>query len=249
MFRRFLDANRRLSRRFERYLPQASDDLFDEYEHIVAAHMNERPGQLVIDVGGGRSCPFAKLRQAGLGTRIIAVDISDEEIRHNQDVDERRVSDIMRRLPFADAEADLIVSRSVLEHLTNLATFVAESNRVLKPGGWFIHLMPCRYAPFALINRALPHKLSRRLLYLLQPHVAGICGFPAFYDRTFDSALVRLLEANGFEINERRTSYYQSRYFDFFVPAYMASVAYEMVVRSLHARDLAAYLLVIARKR
>lgn len=249
MLRRLFDANRRLSRRLEDHLPQAREDLFDIYPKVVAERMNARPGQLVVDVGGGKSCPFAQYRRPELGTRIVAVDVADEEIRENGDVDETRVADIMRDLPFATGEVDMVVSRSVLEHLTDLEAFVAAAARVLKPGGAFIHLFPSRYALFALINRALPHRIARRVLYFLQPQVAGICGFPAFYDRTYDSAIRALLERHGFAVDEIRVSYHQSRYFDFFFPAFAASAAYEWGVRALRLRNLGAYVLVVARKR
>jgi ubiquinone/menaquinone biosynthesis C-methylase UbiE len=249
MLRRLLDANRRLSRRIERHLPQARDNLFERYEEVVSGCMNERANQMVVDVGGGKSCPFAQYRRSDSGTRIVAVDISADEIRENRDVDEARVANIVEDLPFADGEAQMIVSRSVLEHLTDVEGFVVASRRVLEPGGWFIHLMPSRYAPFAAINRALPQPLSKRILYFFQPQVAGICGFPAFYDHTYASAITKLLERNGFDIVDCRVSYYQSRYFDFFVPAYLLSTTYELAIRALNARDLAAYVLVVARKR
>lgn len=211
--------------------------------------MNARRGQLVADVGGGRSCPFSKDREPEMQTRIVAVDVSHDEIKHNRDVDEARVANIMERLPFAPAEVDMIVSRSVLEHLTDLEAFVANSRTALKPGGYFIHLVPARFAPFAVINRALPAAFSKRLLYFFHPKVRGICGFPAFYDRCYHSALTRLLDAHGFDVEDSVVSYYQSRYFDFFFPAYLLSALYELVVRAAGRRDLAAYVLVVARKR
>lgn len=241
--------NRRASAWLELRLPQAREDLFVTYETVVAKHMNARPQQLVADVGGGRSCPFSKDRQPALGTRIIAVDVSEEEIKHNRDVDETRVANIMERLPFAPGEVDMIVSRSVLEHLTDLESFVANSRTALKSGGYFIHLIPARFAPFAVINRALPATFSKKLLYFFQPQVQGICGFPAFYDRCYHSAMSRLLDANGFDVEDSSVSYYQSRYYNFFVPAYLLSALYELVVRAAGRRDLAAYLLVVARKR
>lgn len=249
MLRTLFDANRRLSRWLERRLPHAHDHPYDAYPTVVAERMNARPYQLLVDVGGGRSCPFAQYRRADFNTRIVAVDVAEEEIRCNRDVDETRVADIMQDLPFEAAEVDMIVSRSVLEHLTNLEAFLTASARVLKPGGAFIHFFPSRYAPFAVINRSLPQRLSRRLLYFLQPHVAGICGFPAFYDRCYESAIRRLLDAQGFEVERVDVSFYQSRYFDFFFPAFVISAMYEMVVRALGLRDLGGYVLVVARKR
>ena len=44
-------------------------------------------------------------------------------------------------------------------------------------------------------------------------------------------------------------SYYQSRYFGFFVPLYLMSALYEALIRALGIRDLSAYLLIVARKR
>jgi len=200
--RRFFDANRRLSARIESRLPHARDDLYAISETTVAEYMNGRPRQLVVDGGDGRSCPFAKYRDPRPGTRIMAIDVSEDEIRHNR-----------------------------------------------QPGGVFIHLSPSRFAPFAVINRALPHWLSRRLLDFLQPQVVGICGFPASYDRCYFTALAGLLTAHEFQIEQHRLRYYRSRYFNFFVPAYLASIAYEVCARATQRRDLAACVLVVARKR
>jgi ubiquinone/menaquinone biosynthesis C-methylase UbiE len=203
---------------------------------------------VVVDVGGGKACPFAHFRKEGSRTRIVAVDCSEEELRENEDVDEKVVADVTRGLPFPDASVDMVVSRSVLEHLRDVRSFVAEARRVLKEGGYFIHLFPCRFAPFAVINRALPHAVSRKILYSLVPETKGIGGFPAVYRDCYHSAMRRVLEDGGFEIEEMITSYYQSPYFSFFLPLYLLSAAYEALVRALGAKNLCAYLLVVAKK-
>ena len=46
-----------------------------------------------------------------------------------------------------------------------------------------------------------------------------------------------------------RVSYYQSEYFDFFVPFFLLSALYELIVRALGLRDLGAVALVVARRR
>lgn len=223
-------------------------EIFALYESVVARLMNSKHGRVVADVGGGKSCPFVHYREPDSDAKIIAVDISDEEMRHNRDVDEMRTANIMKELPFEDCEVDMVVSRSVLEHLEDLESFVANSGRVLKSGGHFVHLFPCRFAPFALINRALPQKVSQKVLYFFMPESKGICGFPAFYDRCYPSRLERMLRRNGFEVIETRVSYYQSSYFSFFVPLYFVSAAYEFLVRGIGVRDLCAYVLIVARK-
>lgn len=249
MLRRFFDVNRRMSQWLERRLPHAREDFFADYDGVVARYMNARAGQVVVDVGGGKRCPFAQLRVPELGSHIVAVDMSADELRFNTDVDDVRVANIMEGLPFAAGEVDMIVSRSVLEHLTNLEAFVASARTSLREGGYFIHLVPARYAPFAVLNRAIPAWLSRRIMYFFHPETVGICGFPAFYDRCDYASLMRVLDENGFDVEECRVSYYQSRYYNFFVPFYLLSALYETAAHALGRPVLAAYLLVIARRR
>jgi hypothetical protein len=57
-----------------------------------------------------------------------------------------------------------------------------------------------------------------------------------------------VLEQHGFEIVQMRLSYSQSTYFRFFVPFFLASAAYEFVVRLLELEELCSYVLVVARK-
>jgi ubiquinone/menaquinone biosynthesis C-methylase UbiE len=248
MLRRFIAFNRNLCNRIEPHLPQTQTRLSVVYEQLVAEEMNRAPGRVVADIGGGAFCPFAADRDPAMNPRIIAVDISEEEMRSNQGVDEKRIANVLEGLPFGDNEVDLLVSRSVLEHLENLETFLAEAHRAVKPNGTIIHLFPCKFAPFALLNQMLPHRWSRRLLYTLRPESQGIGGFPAIYDRCYYSAYVRLLNRHGFRLREVRFGYYQSRYFSFFVPFYLASSAYEAVICFLQLKNLCSHLLIVAEK-
>ncbi|MBN2468464.1 MAG: class I SAM-dependent methyltransferase [Deltaproteobacteria bacterium] len=235
--------------RLERYLPQARVNIFELYAATVARYMNGKPHQTIVDVGGGKSCPFSGYRRPGTQTKIIAVDVSAEELADNEDVDEKRVANIMEHLPFEDGEVDIVVSRSVLEHLENLDLFVTEAARVLKKDGYFIHLFPSKFAPFSAINQLVPNKVAKRLLYSLHPNAKGICGFPAYYNKCFYSAIKSLLHKNGYEIVESHVSYYQASYFKFFVPFFLLIALYEIAVRFLGVKNLGAYLLIIAQKK
>jgi ubiquinone/menaquinone biosynthesis C-methylase UbiE len=93
--------------------------------------MNASAG-LVVDIGGGRRCLFAKHRRSA--ATIVAVDISPEELSHNEDVDRRIVADATKKLPFESDSVDVVCSRSVVEHLPDVDHFLAEAHRVLRPG-------------------------------------------------------------------------------------------------------------------
>jgi ubiquinone/menaquinone biosynthesis C-methylase UbiE len=248
--RAFMKTNQEICARIERRLPQASVNLHRAYEETVARYLNSTgDGGVVVDVGGGKKCDFAKYRRPGSRVKLVAVDISAAELDHNHDVDEKRIADVTRGLPFEDGEVDLIASRSVMEHLQSSEEFIAHSARVLKRGGVSIHVFPSKFAPFSIANQLLPRKLTRRLLYGLIPGSEGVLGFPAFYDRTYASAARAMFERQGFEIAELHVGYHQAEYFDFFVPLYLLNAVYELALYTLRAENLAANVLIVARKR
>ncbi len=78
-------------------------------------------------------------RFAGAGTRLVT---------------EKRLGNVAfvrgdgQRLPFADATFDLILSHSVIEHVTSAETYLAECLRVLRPGGR-LYLSTAPYLSFA----------------------------------------------------------------------------------------------------
>ena len=249
MLKRFFEINRGLCKRIESRLPQARIPIFRLYEKVVVGYMNARPNQIILDIGGGKSCPFAQYRDPRLNARIIAVDVSREALENNHDVDEKRVADVTQGLPFGNGEVDLIVSRTVLEHLQNPEAFIGIARRILKRNGYFITLFPSKFAPFAFLNVLLPEKVSTKLLSYFFPESRSLTGFPAFYEKCYYSAIKSLLEKHGFVTLDTYLSYYQSHYFRFFVPLFLASALYEIVLQALGAKDLCAYVLVVARKQ
>ena len=247
-FRAFVEANQGIARRIEPRLPHALllDDLWAE---TVARRMNGLPpGGLVVDVGGGKSCRFSRYRRPDDGLRLVAVDVSEAELAQNSDVDEKIVADVVQGLPLEDSSADMIVSRSVVEHLEDSEAFVADAARALKPEGWFINLFPSKWAPFSVANRALPESVSRRFLYFIWPEDEGV-GFRTYYDNCSAGAMTRVLERHGFEVTERKVNYYQSTYISFFLPLYLLGVLYELAVWRLGLEELGASVLMVARKR
>lgn len=179
ILKRFIALNQDLCNQLERCLPQARTKIFYLYQKYVL-YMNLKHNQIVVDVGGGKSCPFAKYKDPKMRTKIIAVDVSSEEMENNHDVDEKRVANITQGLPFENEEVDLIVSRSALEHLDNLDHFVINSKKVLKSNGCFIHLFPSRYAPFAIINMMLPKKTIEEIIIFVYSQKYGYLWIPSF---------------------------------------------------------------------
>jgi len=154
----------------------------------------------------------------------------------------------MQPLPFKDHRIDFIVSWVVVEHLEDLEAFFVKSTRVLKANGYCIHAFSSKFAPFAIINQLLPRKLSNWLLLYVRPALKDFAGFPANYNKCFYSSLKSFFQKNGYEIFEFRLNYFQTSYFSFFVPFFMVMVMYAMLLQYIRARDLCAYILIVAKK-
>lgn len=249
MLQWFFRLNRAACDWIEDRLPAAFTRSFNRlYEAIVATEMNRLPGRSVLDIGGGKQCFIAAFRDPDRNPTIVALDIAEAELRLNAQVEDRVVGDATKGLPFADASFDIITSRSLLEHLSDTAGFFRNAQAVLRPGGSFIHLCPGKFAPFALCNQLLPDRLAQRLLYFFQPDFRAECGFKAYYDGTHYEGIRRRLEQAGFTDIRIHLRYYQSIYFDFFVPLYLVSLAWDLAAWALGARNLASQLIVVAQK-
>jgi SAM-dependent methyltransferase len=101
-----------------------------------------RPGARVLEIGSGTGWQARAL--AGMGYDVTGVDLpmSSEISNHAR----QRVWPIVdydgAHLPFPDGHFDVIYSSNVLEHVTQLEALDAEIQRVLRPGGIALHLLP-----------------------------------------------------------------------------------------------------------
>lgn len=139
-----------------------------------------------LDLGAGWGDLIKRLRESYPHLKSWGVDynpthfgVPDVEIRHADfSVD---------RLPYGDAEFDLVTCTEVVEHLENFRHALREAARVTRPGGWFLVSTPnvlslkSRWVSFTsgffTYFDPLPHKDDPRM-YPGQRHISPI---PCFY--------------------------------------------------------------------
>ena len=121
---------------------------------------------------------------------------------------------------------DLVVSRSVLEHLPAPLDVFRELHRILRPGGRFVFLTPNRWDYASLAALAIPNHLHPVLVRRLTDRKE--CDtFPTFYRANTNRAIGRLARQSGFEVESIR---YLNQYPDYFrkiPPLFLLGVAYE----------------------
>lgn len=240
----FFNANREIARPLLAYLPQGPALAFIKFKEVVQNYINLQKNQVILDIGGGRQCSFSANKP--VTTRLICLDISQEQLDQNQDADVRLLADATQEIPLPDNSVDLVVSRAVMEHLDSPQAFLHHSYRVMKPGGYAIHVFPCKFAPFAMINRLLPSALGRKVLFKFQPGMQGKGGFPAYYRKCYYTGIKKIFSEAGFIIKDMQLFHSQSVYFDFFLPMFLVVALYEIV--TMPVKDLASFMLVVAQK-
>lgn len=250
MIKEFFRWNIRVCNRIESWLPESFDfSLLERHRRRTADWCNARANVRLLDVGGGRACNYVEYLKPDAGIEIVALDIDEEELAANEHTRLLAVADATIALPIASQSIDIVVTSSVMEHLEATEPFVVEAHRVLKPGGVMLNVFPSRFSPFSIINRILPERVARKLLYYFFPGWTDTCGFKAYYDRCYYSAMRRNFEANGFEVVEMTCRYYQSIYYKFFVPFYLLMLAYDAIIAALGIRNLCCQILLIAERK
>lgn len=97
----------------------------------------------------------------------------------NHDLDDAVVGDL-ECVPFKAASFDLVVSRWVIEHLSDPFRFFQESSRVLRPGGKLVILTPNVYYYAVVITRLSPLSFQKWFVKnILHENPDGV--FKTFY--------------------------------------------------------------------
>lgn len=249
LLRVFFNLNIAICKWIESKLPaDFRRSLLYKHELICAGFLNDGPNRAALDIGGGHLCPYAHRRDPALDSHVISLDILLDQVKQNELADSKIVGDACGLLPIAADSVDIVTSRSVLEHLYDNDSFIEESHRVLRPGGHSVHVFPCKWAPFAIINRILPNKLASWLVHAIYPNWQAVCGFRVFYRNCDHDNMARVFRSYGFEVEDVHLRYYQSIYFRFFVPFYMISVLYDLALWKLDFKQLACQIIIVARK-
>lgn len=190
-----------------RFYPEANVSGFSHVDGTVAFFTQIaavlRPTDCVLDFGAGRGEPLFddlidwRRHLSGLKDRcrrLEGCDI-DEAVLENPFLDHAEVIRIGEPLPYPDNRFDIVIARSVLEHVDTPQFTAAELLRVTKPGGLIAAVTPNKWGYIAIGARLVPNKLHVRALESIQPSRKAEDIFPTRYLMNTPTVLRRAFAA------------------------------------------------------
>lgn len=161
----------------------------------------------VLDFGAGRGAWFeddtcAARKEArlvkGKVARVVGCDV-DPAVLENQSIDKAIEIQLGEAIPIDSASVDVVVSDYVLEHIMDVDWFVAEIDRILKPGGWFCARTPTKYCYVAIFARLIRNRKHTALLKHVQPSRKEEDVFPTAYKLNTVSGLSQAFPCERYE--------------------------------------------------
>jgi ubiquinone/menaquinone biosynthesis C-methylase UbiE len=202
------------------------------------------PGGRVLDAGCGRYLKLCK--ELSGKARMFGIDLETTLETDNQNVPFGVRGDLSR-LPFSSNSFDMVVSRSVVEHLSDPPQVFREFSRILRPGGTLITVTPNKYDYVSLIAALTPHWFHQRLV----SRIFGVPEddvFPTFYRANTRSAIRKAMAASGLIEKQLTSITHYPAYLSFSPVLFRVGVLYERLTSAPFLASLRSSILCVFEK-
>lgn len=216
ILRSLVDLNVRVSRCVDERL-FASMTLDGNRDFVLGIKHSVGSDLRVADIGGGKSPMFSASEVAAKRLEVLGVDIDPEELAAAPVGAYAKTLCADITAVRGNADNDVVIVQSLLEHVRDGRKAAEGIASFCAPGGRVYTFCPNRRAWFAIINRVLPERIKKAVLYAVFPDTREKQGFAAYYDQCTPAEMKQALEMAGLRV-ERITPYFISTYFRFFVP-------------------------------
>ena len=159
------------------YSPEQLRSIREEELETVLRHLPP-PGASILEIGGGTG--FQARRLADRGYEVASIDVVPSEPDSTETFPVTGYDG--REIPFADRSFDVIFSSNVLEHIEEPILIHRECRRVLKPGGYCVHVVPTaawRFWTSAGYHTDLAQRVVRIAMNHLPPRKARLAAADA----------------------------------------------------------------------
>ena len=212
------------------------------FERAVEARLSA--DAVLLDAGAGRTVPVLR-KYLGRVRRLIGVELvaftdvpAGIETYHTD----------LAHLPLPDGVVDIIISRSVFEHLADPQAVYAELSRVLRPGGVVIFLTANMWDYGTLIARLVPNRFHARIVAKVEGRAAEDT-FPTEYRTNTRRDVERLALRAGLKIDAFEYLSQYPNYLMFNGALFFIGTCFEKLISRIDAlRILRGWILVTLRK-
>jgi SAM-dependent methyltransferase len=211
-------------------------------DHAVASVL--RPTDTFLDAGSGDT--LALLNQyAPRASFAVGVDVVTPS--HKPLARAAVTIGDLGVLPFRDRSFDLVVSRSVVEHLEAPQAVFRELGRTLKPGGRLIFTTPNKYYYSSLVAAMIPYSWKDFYMRTMFGD-EGYDHFPVFYRANTRRAFRKTAAAAGLLV-ERVQALRHFPYYLLFSPTlFRLGILYDLLVTRFRLDGLQSTWLVVMRR-
>lgn len=229
------------------------EELFDKYyagrqfhDTLYSSRIVEhlRVGDRLLDAGCGTYLKFCK--QFSDRARVVGIDL-ETKLETRNDRQPFGVRGDLSRLPFAPSSFDLVISRSVIEHLEDPGQVFREFQRVLRPGGKVVVITPNKYDYVSVIASLTPYWLHRKLVGKIF-QVSEDDVYPTLYRANTISSIRKAFLTAGFQEAELDTINHYPAYLMFSPMLFRLGVLYERITSFRPFRSLRGSILCVFQK-
>lgn len=155
-------------------------------------------GAKVMELGCGAGQFIRQIKAIRPDLTCHGSDISEHALALAKKTNDGVVYDLSseKKLPYEDASFDAVFIFDVLEHVLDPGAIIAETKRVLKPGGVFYAFVPCEGDPLSFWNFLRKCNIGSDLTKMYAGHI----------NRFSKKELVNLVTSFGFEVKRIRYS-------------------------------------------
>lgn len=219
-----------LADRYQQKFFKSGDHPYHIYERRIGELVT--PDTTVLDAGCGYTAPVL-VKYRGRARRLIGVDLVNfkpDESTHGLEL----FRSDLNRIELPSASVDLVISRSVMEHLEDPAAVYREMYRLLKPGGHFLFLTPNFGDYVSLISYLTPNSFHGWIVEKTEGR-APEDTFPTFYKSNTRGAVAALAKSEGFDVVSFDYLGQYPNMLKFNAAAFLAGTLYEKVISSVAA--------------
>jgi SAM-dependent methyltransferase len=205
----------------------------DEHPYVTferEVHRHLRPAHTLLDAGCGRTAPVLSGFR-GAAARLVGVDMVDFTAEHpGLELYQRDIA----HTGLEPSSVNVIMARSVMEHVAQPAAVYGEFSRILAKGGRVVFLTANLWDYASLIAAAVPNRLHPWIVARTEGrHETDV--FPVQYKSNTRRAIAREAAAAGLQIERFEYLGQYPCYFMFNGILFLLATAYEKTIASIGA--------------